>query len=127
MRITELDLNNAPERGHILAYSAKKVNFERYSSLSAICEKYANEELLELHLFDNDKELRFLSARSPKAVDGVIRALADFPEDDDDHIYRDQALLEEGRGRICVLNHIRYDENGMAVIDNYRLQVKEDL
>lgn len=160
----------APESGWILAYTRKKVIFHTYENLSALEEELNGEELLELHLFDDEKEYRCLATRSKrfsksgksvetaadaqenqkktssgmiepvvdvqgkkkKTFSGIIETVVDFPEEDGTTVYKEKVLLDKTMisggaqipEKITVLNHIRYTENnGMAVIDNYRLKI----
>lgn len=141
--------NEAPESGQLLAYTRKKVYFQPYGSLSEVELLLQNEMLLELHLFDQDKEYRAIVTRSRRFKDsnteastkdghrthGIIETIADFSEEDTASIYKERArlfqknFLEEQASDntnskvITVLNHISYGENGMAYVDNYRLQM----
>lgn len=132
------DKKNVPDKGQMLAYTRRKVIFHGYENLESIEEELAEEELLELHLFDGVREYRSVSTVSPRFPGGVIETLADFPEDEkDEHsgvgtVYSEQILLDAEIGKafgadghaITVLNHIQYNpENGMAAIDNYRLKM----
>ncbi len=120
-------INEAPPRGYALIYTRQNVIFEAYDSLeelrSGIEADKKNDELLEIHLFDNDKEYRSVSSQSSRYSDGLIEAIIDFDADDEINIYKEEVLLEgKEQGKITVLNHIFYNENGMACIDNYRLR-----
>ncbi|MDO5423021.1 MAG: hypothetical protein Q4F41_04780 [Eubacteriales bacterium] len=120
------ETEKAPERGQILAYTRlERPIFHAYESLGQIEEEIAGKELIEIHLFDREREYRAVAARRR-----IIETLADFPENDRERVYAETVLLEDG-GTITVLNHIRYDveisgdedATGMAVIDNYRLRM----
>lgn len=137
--------HEAPERGQLLAYTREKVYFQPYDSLSEIDELLQNEKLLELHLFDRDKEYRAILTRSKRFKDNnteastkdeyQIETIADFSETDKASIYKERVKLfqknlseEQISGStnsevITVLNHISYGKNGMAYVDNYRLQM----
>ncbi len=142
-------IHEAPKSGQLLAYTRKKVYFQPYDSLSEVKELLQNETLLELHLFDRDKEYRAIMTRSRRfknsntepttkdgcRVYGIIETIADFSEKDTAGIYKEKAKLfqknsseEQTSGNtnsevITVLNHISYGKNGMAYVDNYRLQM----
>lgn len=123
-------INEAPSRGYALIYTRQNVIFEPYNSLeelrAGIEADRKNEELLEIHLFDNDKEYRSVSSQSSRYPDGLIEAIIDFNADDETVIYKEEVLVEgKEQEKITVLNHIFYNENGMAYIDNYRLQKEE--
>ena len=118
----------APERGWILAYTREAVCFHLYESQEELEQELADQELLELHLFDQEKEYRSLSTRSRRFPDGVVETVEDFAEQSSGEasVYAEQVLLSgEWEGRtITILNHISYEEaNGMAAIDNYRLKM----
>ena len=136
--------HEAPESGQLLAYTRKKVYFQPYDSFSEIEELLQNEKLLELHLFDRDKEYRAILTRSKRFKDNnteastkdeyQIETIADFSEADKASIYKERVKLfqknlseEQTSGNtksevITVLNHISYGKNGMAYVDNCRLQ-----
>ncbi len=129
MRYTDLTrVAEAPECGHMLAYTRKKVIFQPYGNLEEVREVLANTELLELHLFDGQKEYRSIASRSLRFEGGRIEAVAQFPADRESDVYKETVMLEKEFGaKITVLNHIHYDEsNGMADIDNYRLRMGEE-
>lgn len=116
--------SEAPPCGQMLAYTRKQVIFRPYVSLDEVRQILADVQLLELHLFDKDREYRAVVSRSPRFENGVIETVADFPADRENEIYEDTVALEKEFGTaITVLNHIQYDENGMAYIDNYRLRM----
>ena len=89
-------IHEAPKSGQLLAYTRKKVYFQPYDSLSEVKELLQNETLLELHLFDRDKEYRAIMTRSRRfknsntepttkdgcRVYGIIETIADFSEKD---------------------------------------------
>ncbi|MCC8149983.1 MAG: hypothetical protein LIO96_00560 [Lachnospiraceae bacterium] len=117
----ELNLEGAPERGQMLLYTRRSVLFRTYEDKAEIADNLADQELLEVHLFDRKKEYRAIATRSPRFPQGMIETVADFPENEESAVYRELVLLEKGKGVITVLNHIAYDKNGMASVDNYRL------
>ncbi|HIZ60863.1 MAG TPA: hypothetical protein H9967_09190 [Candidatus Dorea faecipullorum] len=128
-------VNEAPKSGQLLAYTRKEVYFQPYDSLAEAEGLLQEKTLLELHLFDNDKEYRAIVTRSKRFPDGMIETIADFSEEDASEVYRENAqLLKEDSRKtqvsgstkpkvITVLNHISYEETGMAYVDNYRLQM----
>lgn len=138
----------APCPGQMLLYTRnEKVCFHPYASLEDVINKCkANEDgFLELHLFDESKEYRAIkgvgrAASKNKAAsenDGIIEYLADFPCDDASSVFSETLLLEnpfvqaerkpgepsslKKMDTITVLNHIAYDETGLATIDDYRM------
>lgn len=126
----------APESGYLLAYTRSGVIFQSYASLDAL-DGVLQEELLELHLFDRDKEYRAIASASRRSiVEQDVHAIihvADFSSSDKDYVYQERIKLEPSAVRkdqgittdtITVLNHISYDEFGMAQIDDYRLMME---
>lgn len=113
----------APKSGQMLAYTRKQVIFQPYSKPEEVEQALSDAEVLELHLFDRDREYRAVASRSPRFPDGVIETAAEFAEDRD--VYKETAALEEEFGKaITVLNHIHFDQDsGMGHIDNYRLRM----
>ena len=122
----------APVRGQMLVYTRQGVLFQKYTSIDEIErlieETFGGSEILEIHLFDSEKEYRALSGTGSKAAraGGVIEYTADFP-DETANVFVEEQLLEmkedpgSPAGTIKVLNHISYDENGMASVDDYRM------
>lgn len=125
MRLQDLErMKEAPSCGQLLAYTRKKVLFQQYVNTDELESILGEEELLELHLFDVQKEYRCIASGSRRFPSGVIEAVIDFPEKDEGSVYREEVLLEDRKGTITVLNHIAYnDKNGMAYVDNYRLRM----
>lgn len=62
----------------MLAYTRKKVIFQPYADPDEVKQILADEQILELHLFDRDREYRAIASRSPRFQDGVIETIADF-------------------------------------------------
>lgn len=124
-----MDLNkisDAPDRGQMLAYTRKQLIFQEYAGLEDVKQRLGNDEVLELHLFDQNCEYRAMASRSPRFPEGAIEAVVQFAEADKSEIYQETVELENGFGTMEVLNHIWYDpESGMAHIDNYRLRMGE--
>lgn len=136
MKYTDLSkMDMAPESGWMLAYLRKNgVIFKPYTDKNAIEDMVGAEEILELHLFDQNKEYRALATESPRFDNGVIEHIADF-SDDDNTVYRQKTIPEDGNfsedlqtkllNSIVVLNHLSFDRQGMATIDDYRMIVEE--
>lgn len=121
---------NIPENGQLLAYTRKKVYFQQYEDLETVKELLKDQVLLELHLFDDEKEARFLSTTSHRFKDvdhGFLHKLVaneDIPNDSGESCFSETAYLDmNNEERLTVLNHVNYDENGMAYVDNYRLKM----
>lgn len=121
MKINELKkISEAPQKGWMLVSTRKKVIFEPYENLNDITERFQNTDLLEMHLFDDQREYRVLSS-----VHGPVEWIADFDVTDPENTYQEDMYLEapyKGK-KLIVYNHIHYDENGMIQIDDYRLSM----
>lgn len=111
-------INNAPSQGRMLLYLRSGVKFEGYSSLSNVKEIIGDQEILEIHLFDENKEYRALASESPRFSDGCIEWISDFSEEG---CFLDQVVIDDSSKPMTIVNHISYDDTGMANIDDYRL------
>lgn len=118
-------INAAPPSGNMLVYSRKAVIFAPYESIESVKDTLMGEDLLEIHLFNDDMEYRAIMTESKRFEDGVIEHIADFSNEaeDQDEVYEEKCLLEQGQGELIVLNHLNYDENGMVWVDDYRLRM----
>lgn len=122
-------LNEAPAAGQYLIYTRKAVLFAAYTSMAevdAILQKHTENEILEIHLFDDEKEYRAVASSSKRYPEGVIEYVSEIADTDEAEIYVDHTLLDpdaatSGQKILNVLNHISYGENGMISIDDYRL------
>lgn len=119
-------VEEAPASGMILAYTRKRVIFQPFTDLAEVERVMAGQQILELHLFDQEKEYRSVATRSQQYENGLIEAVIDFEESDSENIYQEEVLLENaaGGGSIMVLHHLKYSEkDGMIMVDNYRLKM----
>lgn len=121
MNINQLKkIEEAPTQGTKLIYTRKKVIYGGYNSLDSCKNDIAEQDILEIHLFDDSKEYRAIATESKRFPDGVLEHLAEFNEDDS--VYSETCMLEDG-DKITVLNHISFnDDNGMAYVDDYRIK-----
>ena len=128
-KLREPGPGGAPSHGQMLIYTRDKVFFQSYSTIDEV-ENAVGEcsDILELHLFDSTKEYRALSSTSYRAKSsaGIIEYIADFPYAEA-NVFAENQMLEMSAdfgnpgGIIRVLNHISYDESGMAAVDDYRM------
>ena len=120
MRIADLNrIGEAPEHGMILAYVRDRVIFHEYTCLNEISTELEGKELLELHLFDKNREYRAVMSESHRFKDGRIECIIDFT---DDNTYTLRSKIEGSGDMLSTVCHISYDpETGMAYLDNYRL------
>ena len=125
MFLENLDkIEQAPKRGQLLVYTRNRVIFQPYGSLEEVKTLLKKEEILELHLFNTQKEYRCILSESKRYPKGRIEHLAEFP-DCEESVYKEETLLENG-GKLTVLNYLKYsDVSGMASIQEYRLVMEE--
>lgn len=131
MRWSELQRKEEiPQTGYLLAYTKTQVVFEKYSA-ETVHKLLGEDELLEVHCFDSNKEYRAISSESQKSKHqkkGFIEWVADF-ERNPEETYEETVLMEnafKSSGKeITVLNHVNYTEEGMAEIDDFRLIMPE--
>lgn len=126
--------NNAPQKGFMLVYTRQKIIFKEYSDIKDVEKLLENIELLEVHMFDENKEYRAVSTTGNRefenSAEGAIEHIADFKSDATTEygVYKDNILLDKSFGvehkSVTVLNKVSYDDNGMANIDDYRLVIK---
>lgn len=128
-KIYENGPEGAPKQGQLLIYARDKVMFQGYTSLEQVEKLCEGKEILEVHLFDREKEYRALSSTGSRAkrTSGVIEYTACFPYDKENVFMEKQILEMEARGSktasIIVLNHISYNESGLASVDDYRMMM----
>lgn len=122
-------ISEAPQKGYVLSYLRDKVIFKRYESIDGLLNELTENEILELHLFDNDIEYRAVTSTSKRYSDGIIEDVIDFKYDSkSEECFKSDMILEDGFikdiHKISVINHLVYDENGSVSVDNYRLIVE---
>lgn len=128
MRWEELEKKKeAPESGYILAYTRQEVIFKPYKNELDLEKNLGEQELLEVHLFNREKEYRAISSESKRFSEHFVEYIADFDCKDPSKIFREKTKLEKewSNRELIVLNHVAYDDDGMAAIDDYRLLVSE--
>lgn len=121
MQIVNLEkLDKAPASGTMLIYTRDEVIFEYYSDINELKAMLNGKELLEIHLFDDFKEYRAISSESVRNPSGYIENISDF-EMTDETTFIEKVLLDDRKSYLSVVNHIEYDDNGMAYFDDYRM------
>lgn len=114
--------NEAPEKGIVYAlYSDRAVVFKKYNSLSE--KDYESDSLLELHLFDDKKEYRYVKAKN-KPIEVVIDDSIDHADTYEEKIDVDENMNSEIK-KIKAVNYIDYTEDDLLTIKNYRLKEVE--
>ena len=117
-------LDNAPDKGIMYALYVDRVVFKTYCKDELLNDLYLDDKLLELHLFDKNKEYRYINARN-NSIETVV-----CDDVDRDDVYKEkiyvQANADEETSKdskcIEVVNYIKYDENDLLDICNYRLK-----
>lgn len=121
-----MDLSKAPERGIVYALFRDRVMFERYSMEELEKSQFEGNNLLELHLFDEDTEYRIIRTR----MNGCQEMVISDEEIGFEDIYIEEILIankdadsrENLVDTVKVVNYIDYNENDLLRIRGYRLQ-----
>lgn len=121
-------IENAPKKGTIYATFVDKMVYRKYVSLDEISEYLTEDGMLELHLFDREKELRFIKTAKNGLQQYEISSAEAYDDVYEECLCVADAAVDEGSGlpKVCVVNYIRYDENDMVRIVNYRLKEAEE-
>ncbi len=96
------------------------IEYKTYNSLQDIInQENWTDGLLELHLFDKEKEYRYIQKRN-----GFISIIIDdskknFSYDD---IYEEHIYVTGSKQKVAVVNYITFDEDDLLQIENYRLK-----
>ena len=125
-------LQEAPRSGWMLAYTREKVIFKAYEETGKDWySEISGKELLELHLFDKDKEYRCVMTTSRRYPNGVIEAVISDRENGAD-MFEEEILVQKKEkdwpDRITMRHYICEEKelkSGMIYIGNYRLLVKD--
>ena len=131
MQFSDLNLKDAPKNGVVLAYTREKIVLDKYDSIAEVQNLLGAAEILEIHLFDKEREYRAVRSVSKRwftnddKKEGIIETTVIGSDKDDTYVvdtvldtaYRSKL---EG-GRLKIVNLISYNDDGAAMIDNYRL------
>ena len=124
-----IDKKNAPHKGTIYATFVDKMVYERYENISDIEQYLVEDNLLELHLFNSEKEIRYIKTRGKGLLYCEISSENEGEKEYDD-IYEETLYVsgnnidkqENLNEKVIVVNYIKFDENDMLHIVNYRLK-----
>ena len=132
-------IGQAPKQGCLLIYTRKEVIFEKYDCTGTDIKEYIVpkvDTILELHLFDAGREYRAVQSTAHRTYPGSAKGTAECvvtkeeSQKDDIDEYVEDILLEKKfkqvGSRIRVINYMKYDDNGMAEMYNYRLALPEE-
>lgn len=124
--INKVNWNEIPEKGYLLAYYQDGIEFCGYGSkeeLRVQMEPWEERRLLEAHLFDAEKEWRFVLSRQRGEISRLMEG-----KDDGEEIFTEEMLIVSDHRRfdrvmktIRVINWLAYDENDMLYVKGYRL------
>ena len=119
-----MELLKAPERGMLYALYTDRMEYRPYEREDLLLkEKDLQKNLLELHLFDEKKEYRFIKKRK-----GELEVVVCDERKDYDDLYIEKIFTQEDEKEknhascIEVVNYLVYDENDLLKIKNYRLK-----
>lgn len=123
-----MNINNAPDKGMMYALYIDRMVFKPYTKEELLNDLYLQDKLLELHLFDKDKEYRYINA-SNKEIETIISDDVDYDDTYIEEVYcmskADEDANKDSK-KIGVINYIKYDENDLLNICNYRLKELND-
>lgn len=115
-----MNLGSAPKSGTMYALYKDRVEYRKYQLEDLRTEAQLEENLLELHLFDDVSEYRMVKADRGEIENCVNDANTHF-----DDKYVERIYVHPGYHmpeQVEVINYITYDENDLARINNYRLR-----
>ncbi|OUP84350.1 hypothetical protein B5F07_07760 [Lachnoclostridium sp. An169] len=123
-----------PPEGILLAYFRMGIVFSPYRKTGEMIEvspEWADhlhreeDPLLELHLFDEEREYRLFRDADGKYAQDVVSDTDQAGKD----LYTEEMYLEKPYASVCrklrVVNYISYTDEGMLEITNYRLSPAE--
>lgn len=119
-----MDCSMMPEKGIKYALYKDKVVYKEYDGIPD--ESEFGDNLIELHLFDTEKEYRYVKLSGNKIIEKVISDEGELGKNVSadviaEHTYTERIYVSEDKV-IEVVNYISYDENDIMLINNYRLQ-----
>lgn len=123
--MTRMNFSNIPEQGILYALYTDKVKYEKYKKEELLEDLHLAEKLLELHLFDDTREYRYIKTRR-----GEMETLISDETVEHQDIYTEKILTlgnkkekpDKDSGFVEVVNYITYDEDDLMRIGNYRLK-----
>ena len=120
-----MDFSKIPEKGTMYALYMDKMVYRRYNREELQEDTALTEKLLELHLFDETIEYRYIKKRI-----GEIEVLISDNTVEYQDLYTEKIITlgnkkekpDRESGYVEVVNYITYDENDLMRIENYRLK-----
>ena len=123
--MTRMNLSNIPEQGILYALYTDKVKYEKYKKEELLEDPYLAEKLLELHLFDDTREYRYIKTRRGEMETLIIDETVEHQDINTEKILtlgNKKEKPDKDSGFVEVVNYITYDENDLMRIGNYRLK-----
>ena len=129
-----MNLANAPEKGMMYALYTDRVVYKKYTKENLPSAQELLHNLLELHLFDDIKEYRYIKKRSGE-LEVIIEDKDMIPEGEDRDMYcyteriftrEPDTEAEGGIWQIDVVNYLSYNEDDLMTIPGYRLKEVKD-
>lgn len=131
-----MELLKAPERGMLYALYTDRMEYRPYEREDLPLKEELQKNLLELHLFDEKKEYRFIKKRKRKTeieeegteIGEEIEVVVSDEEKGYDDLYIERIFTQKDEKEknhascIEVVNYLVYDENDLLKIKNYRLK-----
>lgn len=124
-----MELLKAPERGMLYALYTDRMEYRPYEREDLPLKEELQKNLLELHLFDEKKEYRFIKKRKRKTeIEEEIEVVVSDEEKGYDDLYIERIFTQKDEKEknhascIEVVNYLSYDENNLLKIKNYRLK-----
>lgn len=122
-----MNLLKAPKQGTMYAIYIGKVVYEPYTREQLLEKENLEVNLLELHLFDKEKEYRYIKKRKGYIETEISDETVELDDKDDKYeetiftLKKNQEKPDENHGEVRVINYIKYDENDLLTIQDYRL------
>ena len=119
-----MNIDLAPEKGIMYALYIDRMVFQEYTTDQLLKDAYLEDKLLEMHLFDENKEYRYIKSRL-KEIECVIDDSIEHEDVYVESTYIQSNLDEEvtsSSNRVNVVNYIQYNADDLLTITNYRLQ-----
>ena len=124
MGACSMNYSMMPERGMKYALYKDKVVYKAYNGLPD--ESEFQDNLIEMHLFDEEKEYRYVRLSGGKVIEKLISDESELgknisSEKKAEYTYTEK-IYTTGENVVKVVNYISYDKNDIMMINNYRLQ-----
>lgn len=119
--VERIKSENVPKEGMMYAVYNNSIEYRAYTLPEVLSDSKLSDGLLELHLFDEENEYRYIKRRG----DDVSRLINDSIYHGDIYCkYEEQVYIDgdDTDDRVCIVNYITFDEDDLIQIENYRLK-----